>query len=137
MQISLSELIKNEQKTGKFKSTFKLMEFSFYACWMLNDVSSSSKNQLEEFFGSHRTLRCFNRIDYKVVECQESILNDQILNVDLNTGQNWLDVENVIGCFINQIAVYDYKLKILYLIILIFLNNFTNIDIYLFDSYIF
>lgn len=81
------------------------MIYTFYACWIPNEEKLGAKNDLEQYFGAQSVLECLNRIESKIVDCPESLVNEKLLRIDLNSGDNWIEADNLIGCLINNIEL--------------------------------
>ena len=83
------------------------MLFSFFVYWEPNDAKISVKTVLESYFGFKRVIKCLNRIDIKVIECDSSILKS--IDIKANeiktdeTIENYTTIENFIGCLENEI----------------------------------
>lgn len=106
MEISLNELLDDAKKSQIIFSAFESMSFSFYTYWKSNDAkSTSSKSDLVDYFGVANVIECLNRIDYKLVQCPMSVIRERLLDVDLldDHGENWLEVENFLGCLTQKI----------------------------------
>lgn len=78
------------------------MTFSFYAFWKPKETNDQKSN-LIDYFGASNVIECLNRVDHKIVECPASLVREQLMSVDLSVGENWLEVENVIGLLIQNI----------------------------------
>ena len=104
-EISLNEPPENVEK---LRHIFEQLSFSFYAHFKPTDEKNRTnvKDDLQAFFGTTNVLECRNRIDSKVVDCSTSIIDDCFLNADLNNHETWINLENLIGCLINNIDLY-------------------------------
>ena len=107
--MSLTEIEKNIKSNcfNTLKNSFEGFLFSFFVYWEPNDTKLNVKSELETYFGIKRVLKCLNRIDAKVVECDSNIVEEileQVNQISLeNKIENYTHIENLIGCLDHQI----------------------------------
>ena len=89
------------------KKSFQNLIFSFFVHWEPNDSQMNVKSTLDSYFGSKRVIKCLNRVDTKIVECQPSILKEIYSQANdiysKHNMDNFVLMENLIGCLDNQI----------------------------------
>ena len=88
----------------KLTNSFKHMKFSFFLYWKPT-YNVNTKQTLDDYFGCERTLNCLNRVDARVVECSSSVLNELAGNSNETNIENFVSIENLIGCLLNQIKM--------------------------------
>lgn len=101
LEIEIS--VREARKRKDFEFLKKLMDdikLSFYAYWITKEIDCEKK--LQEFFGLKRVFSCLNRIDCQVKNCPVE-LSKEILFKNVTNGKNWIDIENLLGCLINDI----------------------------------
>jgi hypothetical protein len=88
----------------KLANSFKHIKFSFFLYWKPT-YNVNTKQTLDDYFGCERTLNCLNRVDARVVECSSSVLNELAGNSNEANIENFVSIENLIGCLLNQIKM--------------------------------
>ena len=83
---------------------FENLQFSFFAYFKSKKGKIDNKRVFEDMFGSSRVLKCLNRFDTKITDVSEFHIS-KFFKTDLNESDQWILMENFLGCIQNDIDV--------------------------------
>lgn len=103
INLILNELKDDDKNIQLLREIFKRFSFSFFAYWEPNEKNQNDiEIELKNYFGTNNVVKCLNRIECLTVDLSIELLSI-MEETDLNKLENWSDIENLIGCLVNDI----------------------------------
>jgi len=95
----LNEL-NDENERNKLENIFRKFCFSFYCFWKADILNNEI--DLKSHFGCDHVVECLNRIECKTFQIPVEYIS-MLEELDLKELDDWMNIENLIGCLINNV----------------------------------